>query len=91
MVVIKNTNPFPVNFDHVLYRAKNDVMNGVFDNNSIKNIDPGFDSVDVSHQYYDFRLKDNSPAIDTGVPTAFAFDLDDRVRDTTPDLGCYER
>ena len=33
-----NTNA--VNFDHVLYKAKNEVANAVFDLNSIKNADP---------------------------------------------------
>ena len=87
---IENSNPFPINFDHVLYKAKNDITNGTFDSHSIKNMDPQFDSIDVSHNYYDFHLKSNSPAIDTGVITSFPRDLDDRLRDAKPDIGCYE-
>jgi len=87
----QGADPYSVNFDHVLYKAKNDVANGVFDPNSIKNIDPIFDSVDVSHQFYNFRLKDSSPAIDKGVVTSFLLDLDDKARDANPDTGCYER
>jgi hypothetical protein len=90
VVNIKGSSP-PVNFDHVLYKAKNVVVNGIFDANSIKNSDPVFDSIDVSHQYYNFRLQTSSPAIDTGVVTPFPLDLDDRLRDTKPDLGCYEK
>jgi hypothetical protein len=84
-------NNSPINFDHVLYKAKNVVANGTFDTFSIKNIDPGFDSIDVSHNYYNFHLKDNSPAIDSGATTAFPFDLDDKPRDAKPDIGCYEK
>ena len=91
VVDIKDSNPFPVNFDHVLYKVKNDITNGIFDANSIKNIDPGFDSIDVSHNYYNFHLKDNSPAIDAGVITSFPKDLDDKSRDAKPDIGCYEK
>jgi hypothetical protein len=92
-IVVKKQgmDPYSVNFDHVLYKAKNDVANGVFDPNSIKNIDPAFDSIDVSHQFYNFRLKDSSPAIDKGVVTSFPLDLDDKIRDANPDPGCYER
>ena len=91
IVDIQGVNPFPVNFDHVLYKAKNSVTNGVFDALSIKNMDPLFDSIDVSHQYYNFHLQDNSPAIDKGVVTLFPLDLDDKLRDSKPDLGCFER
>jgi len=87
---IQNNNPFPVNFDHVLYKGKNDITNGIFDSQSIKNMDPQFDSIDVSHNYYDFHLKNNSPAIDAGVTTSFPRDLDDKLRDAKPDIGCYE-
>ncbi|MGH2648021.1 MAG: hypothetical protein ACRDE8_10655, partial [Ginsengibacter sp.] len=75
----------------VLYRAKNDVANGMFDTGSIKNTDPGFDSIDVSHSYYDFHLKDNSPAVNAGAVTIFTKDLDDKLRDANPDIGCYEK
>ncbi|MEO8859839.1 MAG: hypothetical protein ABI358_00320 [Ginsengibacter sp.] len=91
VITIQGTNPFPVNFDHVLYKSQNDVANAVFDANSIKNIDPAFDSIDVSHSYYNFHLKNNSPAINKGVITAFPLDLDDKPRDANPDIGCYEK
>ena len=83
-------NNSPVNFDHVLYKAKDDVANGTFDALSIKNMDPAFDSIDVSHGYYNFHLNDNSPAIDAGVITTFPLDLDNKLRDAKPDIGCYE-
>ena len=33
---IQNSNPFPVNFDHVLYKAKDNITNGIFDSQSIR-------------------------------------------------------
>jgi hypothetical protein len=87
----QGTDTFSVNFRHVLYKAKDDIANGVFDASSIKNMDPAFDSIDVSHNYYDFHLQDNSPAINIGGSTIFPLDLDDKTRDANPDIGCYEK
>ncbi|MEP6951398.1 MAG: hypothetical protein ABI863_19065 [Ginsengibacter sp.] len=87
----QGTDAFSAIFSHVLFKAKDDVANGIFDPNSIKNIDPVFDSIDVAHQYYNFHLQAGSPSIGTGVVTPFLFDLDDKSRDAAPDLGCYER
>jgi hypothetical protein len=94
IVTKQGLEPFIVNFEHVLYKAKNDVANGVFDANSIKNIDPGFDSINVSKNYFDFHLNNHSssPAVNAGLVTIFPLDLDDRPRaNGIPDLGCYER
>jgi len=82
---------YTATFNNILYKAKNDIVNGVFDTHSIRNIDPVFDSIDISHQSYNFHLKDNSPAIDNGAITSFRYDLDDKTRDANPDIGCYER
>ena len=94
-VVVNNqgSDPFLVTFDHVLYKVKNDVVNGVFDSFSMKNMEPGFDSINVSKNYYDFHFTNNpaSPAIDNGAVTTFPLDLDDKPHDGTPDLGCFER
>ena len=82
---------YTATFNNILYKAKNDIVNGVFDTHSIRNIDPVFDSIDISHQSYNFHLKDNSPAIGNGAITSFRYDLDDKTRDANPDIGCYER
>ena len=87
----QGTTSFAANFDHVLYKAKNDIANATFDMHSIRNMDPMFDSIDVSNQRYDFHLKDGSPAINAGVNNAFSFDLADKLRDADPDIGCYEK
>ncbi|MEO6683866.1 MAG: hypothetical protein ABIN48_13670 [Ginsengibacter sp.] len=90
-VMKKGSNLFDVKFDHVLYKAKDEVSNATF-NASIKNINPGFDSVNTSRKIYDFRLSKNpgSPALNSGVPTSFLYDLNGKLRDATPDIGCYE-
>jgi hypothetical protein len=88
----EGSDTFLASFDHVLYKAKDNIVNGMFDSFSVKNADPAFDSIDVSHNYYNFHLKDNSPAINTGAATiAFPKDLDDKIRDANPDIGCYEK
>lgn len=88
----KGMDPFSVIFDHVLYKAKVDPSDATFDT-SIKNMDPLFDSINVSKNYYDFHFNSHpgSPAIDAGVITSFPKDLDDKLRDAKPDIGCYER
>jgi hypothetical protein len=88
----KGTGLFDVQFNHVLYKSKDDIADATFIA-SIRNIPPGFDSVNTSKNVYDFRFTNNplSPAINSGVPTSFLFDLVGKLRDNTPDIGCYER
>ncbi len=59
----------------------------------ISNQAPGFDSIDISHHYYDFHLLPGSPAIDKGVNAGILIDLDGKSRPvgTLPDLGAYEK
>ena len=91
-VLKKGTSLFEVTFDHVLYKLKDDLPNVSFIA-PIKNISPGFDSVNTSRNIYNFRFAKNplSPAVNSGKPTGFLYDLDGRLRDATPDLGCFER
>ncbi len=87
------SNSFTVNIDHCLYRATTDPANTVI-TQSIKNIDPAFDSVDVTHRFYDFRITKNAlaPGINKGVNTALLKDLDDKNRNIgIPDIGAYEK
>ena len=88
----QGADAFTVSFDHVLYKAKNDIANASFIS-SIKNQDPMFDSINVSKNIYDFHLnnKPSSPALNAGMPTSFIYDLDDKLRNDPPDIGCYER
>ncbi|MEO8764756.1 MAG: hypothetical protein ABI416_10735 [Ginsengibacter sp.] len=91
IVNIQGTNP-PVTFDHVLYKAKDVPSNADFIA-PLQNTDPVFDTINVSKNYYDFHFNNNpsAPAVNSGVPTLFPLDLDDKLRDANPDIGCYER
>ena len=93
MVNKQGNNIFNVTLDHCLYKALNDPANTIL-TAPIKNIDPSFDSIDVNHKYYDFRITKNSlaPGIDQGITTVFLKDLDNNNRAVgLPDLGCYEK
>ncbi|HEV8082432.1 MAG TPA: hypothetical protein VGP55_04480 [Chitinophagaceae bacterium] len=85
---------FSVKFDNTLYKVKdNDPADAVFTGNILKNVNPLFDSINISKNYYDFHfIKDPAAAsIDKGSVTTFTKDLDDYIRTGIPDLGCYER
>lgn len=84
---------FIVNVDRCLYRAVTDPANAIF-TQSIKNIDPSFDSVDANRQFYNFRITKNptAPGINKGVVTSLLKDLDDNNRNVgLPDIGAYEK
>ncbi|MEI9808390.1 MAG: hypothetical protein WDO16_11250 [Bacteroidota bacterium] len=76
-VVITKTGStaFTVNFDHVLWKVLNAPSNST-SNQVINDQKPSFDTIDVSKQFYNFRLKDDSPAKNKGVNTAVIIDLD---------------
>ena len=89
----KAGSSFSVNLDHCLYRSATDPANTTF-TQSIKNIDPSFDSIDVVHQFYNFRVSKNANAagINKGIATALVKDLDDNNRNVgLPDIGAYEK
>ena len=85
----EGTEPANIRLSHVLFRAKTDPTNTTF-TNVIRNQNPVFDSVDVSNNYYDFRLKKESPAVNVGTTTPLLFDMNGLPRKGLPDLGCYE-
>lgn len=88
----QGSSAFTASFDHVLYKAKDDIPNASFIS-SIKNETPTFDSIDVSKNIFNFHFANhqNAPAVNSGVVTRFLYDLDDKMRDSKPDIGCYER
>jgi len=91
VVVFKEgVTPFNVAFEHVLFRVKEDPKD-VQLTEIIRNQDPAFDSIDVSNRFYDYHLKNNSPALNKGKTTSLLNDLDGLPRNGLPDLGCYER
>lgn len=91
LVSKSGATPFSVSFDHVLWKVKNSPANASI-TQAINNIMPAFDSIDLSKNFYDFHLKEGSPAIDAGTSTGLTIDLDGRSRPVgLPDLGSYER
>jgi hypothetical protein len=92
VVVGKNgSNPFTVNFDHNLWKTET-APAGIISSGIINNQSPQFDSIEISRRYYNFHLRDSSPAIDNGTNTAVITDLDGNIRPVNlPDLGCFEK
>lgn len=89
----QGTVPFSVSFNNCLYKVLNDPANASFIA-SIKNIDPLFDSIDISNRYYDFHQNNNAaaPGINKGKAVALSIDLDGKTRNVgLPDMGCYEK
>ena len=93
VVTTKNDGTgFDVIFDSNLWKVKTEPSNINPLVNAINNQEPQFDSIDVTKRYYNFRLKNSSPAIDKGINTAIIIDLDGKPRPFgQPDLGCYEK
>lgn len=91
-LVKKGNEIFDVQFHNAIYKAKDAVANAVF-TNSLLNTSPLFDSVNTSKSIYDFHFNINSsaPAVNAGIATPYLYDLDGKLRDAQPDIGCYER
>jgi len=90
--VEKNGNTvFNVNFDYNLWKVQTNPSN-ITSNQIINNQVPQFDSINTIKNYYDFRLKTGSPAINKGVNAGVITDLDGKPRAVgLPDLGCFEK
>lgn len=88
----KGNGLFDVQFINSIYKAKDNLSNAHFIN-SLLNTPPLFDSINTAKSIYDFHITANpaSPAINAGVPTSYLYDLDGKVRDAQPDIGCYEK
>jgi len=93
VVVAKTGNTiFNVNFDYNLWKVQNTPAN-ITSSGIINNQYPAFDSINTTKRYYDFRLKDESPAKDKATNAGITIDLDGKPRPVgiAPDLGSYER
>jgi len=87
----QGNNIFTINFDNCLWRVKT-VPANISSSNIILNQDPLFDSVNSQMHHYNFRLKNNSPALSKGSSTGLTIDLDGNFRPLTiPDLGAYQK
>ena len=91
IVAKSGATTFNVNFDYNLWKVQT-VPTNITSNQIINNQVPQFDSVNTSRNYYDFRLKATSPALNKGVNAGVATDLDGKPRPVgLPDLGCFEK
>jgi hypothetical protein len=81
-----------ISFTNVLWRMQaTPTLNGLTINGAI-NKAPVFDSINTAERYYNFRLKEGSPAINMGVNTGTPIDLDGNPRPVaSPDIGAYEK
>ena len=88
----KGSTTFNVNFDYNLWKVKNPPAN-ITSNQIINNQYPEFDSINTSKRFYNFRLKDESPAKNKATNAGIILDLDGKPRlvGIAPDLGSYER
>ncbi len=69
-----------INFNKVIWRMQSTpVFAGLTVNGAI-NAAPQFDSISTQQRFYNFRLKDGSPAVNAGINTAIAIDLDGVTR-----------
>lgn len=85
------TGTFNVNFDYNLWKVQTPPANSTI-TQSINNQPPLFDSINTSDNYYDFRLKSGSSALNKGVNAGIFTDLDGKTRPVgLPDLGCFEK
>ena len=85
------TGTFNVNFDYSLWKVQTPPANSII-TQAINNQTPLFDSINTSDNYYDFRLKTGSPALNKGVNAGILTDLDGKLRPVgLPDLGSFEK
>lgn len=92
-IVIQNANS-STNYvcNNIIYNSIYDAMYGTVGKNNVSNnltLDPSF--VDAKHD--NFRLSENSVAIDAGILADYGdIDLDGNIRvyNNTVDMGCYE-
>jgi hypothetical protein len=90
LVSRQSNTPFTVNFTNCLWKVQT-VPSNVATANMIVNMDPRFDSVNTSTNYYDFRLQAGSPALGQGLAAGILTDLNGNPRPAIgPDLGCYQ-
>lgn len=91
IVAKSGTTTFNVNFDYGIWKVQAIPAN-ITSNQMLNNQSPQFDSINTSRNYYDFRLKTGSPAINKGVNAAIIIDLDGKPRPIgLPDLGSFEK
>jgi len=87
----QGTKAYAITFENCLWKVKSAPEFATVVK-TISNTEPLFDSINADKHFYNFRLKDGSPAINAGVITGMPFDLDGKPRNVNlPDLGAYEK
>jgi len=81
-----------ITFEKVIWRMQTTpTLNGLTINGAI-NQSPQFDSINTSQRFFNFRLKEGSPAINAGVNAGVTIDLIGNPRPIgLPDIGAYEK
>jgi len=86
---------YAVTLNNTLYKVKTDPANVLPITNSLKNINPVFDTINTGRRIFDFHLRaDVSPCINKGQATTLIItDLDGTLRKKgiATDIGCYEK
>lgn len=85
----EGTGAFDVGFTNCLWKVA-EGPESVVAENIINDIDPQFENVDTRNNIYSFRLKEGSPAVNSGTTTVITTDLDGNNRLNNPDIGAYE-
>ena len=80
---------FDVNFKNCLWKIEEEPA-GVTVLDMIVNQDPMFESTDTRNNTYSFRVKEGSPAVNTGFNAMISTDLNGNNRINIPDIGAYE-
>lgn len=80
---------FSVNFINCLWKNE-EPPSGLNLTGMLENQDPLFNYIDTRINFYDFRLKEGSPAINSGHNDGISTDLDGNSRTNIPDIGAYE-
>ena len=87
----QTTAPFQADFRNVLWKMPSNPALATV-SQAIANQSPLFDSIQPTNRFYNFRLRNVSPALNAGIATGLTVDLDGRSRAVgLPDLGCYEK
>lgn len=84
--ITKPESMFDVTLTNCLVKNKDGILKDVKANNTKVNEDPLF----KDYSLWDYRPAANSPLINAGITNGILTDLDGKVRDGQPDIGCYE-
>jgi hypothetical protein len=89
---IKGSLTPTISFNKVLWRVQSQPSGAGITVITSINQPPIFDSINTAQRFFNFRLKDNSPAVNAGINAGVVIDLDGKPRPVGfPDLGAYEK